>query len=57
MKDTCADRESPYLSLYIVYHTPESFVISKLKDDKPFMYCKRLYITLLMHSRQEAVEI
>ena len=36
----CADGESFYLSLYVLYHTHESFVILKIKDDKPFIYCK-----------------
>ena len=30
----CADRESLYLSLYVLYHTPGHAKISKIKEDK-----------------------
>ena len=41
-RDICADCESFYLSLYVLHHTPEVFLISKIKDDKPFTYFKRM---------------
>ena len=58
MRDICPDRESFYLSLYVLYHTPGHVVISNFKDEKIIYILHRyglntpLDITLKRYNRE-----
>ena len=45
LQDRCADRESLYMSLFVLCHTPGHGVISKIKDDKIIYILQRYAYT------------